>query len=147
MCQKDPGNTPAYAGKTESTKFSSRNHSETPPLTRGRRRALRTSRTARVKHPRLRGEDHDRSPGSRVLLETPPLTRGRLPHRLSSRRCSRKHPRLRGEDVSVCAACAFCSETPPLTRGRPVGDPPGPDGKRNTPAYAGKTSQQPRRAG
>ena len=90
-------NTPAYAGKTRSISHSS----------------LKC-----WKHPRLRGEDHNKAYKYGVTPETPPLTRGR-PRRAglksscfrntpayagktkreaTLRTSDQKHPRLRGED-------------------------------------------------
>ena len=135
---KIPGNTPAYAGKTDSS--------------------LR-SIVAREKHPRLRGEDHEGIPVLDINEETPPLTRGRLScsclcsffvgntpayagktclaHVCAP--CLWKHPRLRGEDASGIDVNLNSMETPPLTRGRPVDPMVMKAPSRNTPAYAGKT--------
>ena len=131
-------NTPAYAGKT-------------------RMRAKRAF--AKKKHPRLRGEDSVESSGFSCSPETPPLTRGRL-RRVSSwwtssgntpayagktlqilraRRGVQKHPRLRGEDKCTENVQKSSGETPPLTRGRQDQAPRFVVGRRNTPAYAGKT--------
>ncbi len=133
------GNTPAYAGKT---------------------RRRRPSAKREGKHPRLRGEDLREREHAVFLPETPPLTRGRL--RLVGRASRRarntpayagktvmegvfppdrtKHPRLRGEDIPVPGDVPTIGETPPLTRGRPGCHFDNNSTRRNTPAYAGKTS-------
>ena len=132
------GNTPAYAGKTQTV-------ANTQPKNR--------------KHPRLRGEDRFFQCGEYGELETPPLTRGRRRHarRVGGRlgntpayagktndlgkryRGNWKHPRLRGEDLARVRAEKVLLETPPLTRGRPSAIGRSIDERRNTPAYAGKT--------
>ena len=112
------GNTPAYAGKTASS---------------------RSSCWPQRKHPRLRGEDRRTRNLLFRLLETPPLTRGRLDRSPCIGFSPEKHPRLRGEDLKYIRSVRETGETPPLTRGR-RDRKPGSDRKEgNTPAYAGKT--------
>ena len=132
-------NTPAYAGKTH----------------------LRSQRASTPeKHPRLRGEDSHPLSSQLCPAETPPLTRGRPLSFDTVALCGRKHPRLRGEDAKTirrreacwkhprlrgedevgCISICQAQETPPLTRGRPTYGYTSKGLKRNTPAYAGKTS-------
>ena len=172
-------NTPAYAGKTpsrktfadasrkhprlrgedESIRFSSRNHSETPPLTRGRRRASPVGRARSRntpayagkttdprrsawrcrKHPRLRGEDPPKSKPTRSRWETPPLTRGRPSGFNAIGRGFGNTPAYAGKTLPPVAASLSSMETPPLTRGRHAKVDGGGLADGNTPAYAGKT--------
>ena len=136
---------------------------ETPPLTRGRPGTSCRGPARTQKHPRLRGEDRPSRQNLPKRLETPPLTRGRPPgasdprvadgntpayagktHDLIARLVLvRKHPRLRGEDHRALRELIALTETPPLTRGRPDQEAEGRPLRRNTPAYAGKTSVDP----
>ena len=91
---------------------------ETPPLTRGRRRATEVDYSFGRNTPAYAGK-------------TEPQVRRGTP--------SQKHPRLRGEDPRPGCAPRAGGETPPLTRGRLVSPSMSPMRQRNTPAYAGKT--------
>ena len=55
-----------------------------------------------------------------------------------------KHPRVCGEDQCGYSASSHAPETPPRMRGRPQHQTAVYPRRRNTPAYAGKTSRQPR---
>ena len=131
-------NTPAYAGKTP--------------------RRL-TSRQRLRKHPRVCGEDPDRTDRKDLAKETPPRMRGRLflhvidapgkgntpayagktLSRQSAPLVKEKHPRVCGEDLTSTQYLTTRQETPPRMRGRPWGMPLVLAVFGNTPAYAGKT--------
>ena len=133
-------NTPAYAGKTLSLSWQimrlrkhprlrgedasrrghSHDHSETPPLTRGRH-----------------GDDVS---GFHCGRNTPAYA-GKTRPRLRRRVRKEKHPRLRGEDMRPRASDLAHLETPPLTRGRLPRLQPHLQRMGNTPAYAGKTGR------
>ena len=152
-------NTPACAGKTESCKFSSLNHSETPPLARGRLPVLPWHDYRQRNTPACAGKTPSIRAGRNTPAETPPLARGRLEDRKtlgaasgntpacagktrakpSTRSMSRKHPRLRGEDEHASRGNAPRLETPPLARGRRILQILVAEPLRNTPACAGKT--------
>ena len=158
------GNTPAYAGKTSEARAAEAAGIGNTPAYAGKTTEEDELPLKSRKHPRLRGEDEKQSVQSRTFRETPPLTRGRLEKsvfdRLSERntpayagktaKCgvgrleSWKHPRLRGEDVRIVWRYPSVLETPPLTRGRPQAQGPLGCYARNTPAYAGKTTDGPK---
>mgnify|MGYP007100369607 CR=1 FL=1 len=98
---------------------------ETPPLTRGRRDQV------------IFGEKRGRNT---------PAYAGKTGTPLRSARPGQKHPRLRGEDNTKVIQNESLLETPPLTRGRPIVSDRRGDSLRNTPAYAGKTENQSRKA-
>ena len=83
--------------------------------------------------------------GGQPLLRNTPACAGKTlgPDRV--RREAVKHPRLRGEDLFVVRAAVIVPETPPLARGRLSGAPRGTVTFGNTPACAGKTTEQERR--
>ena len=133
-----PGNTPAYAGKTEFL----------PGFGGGC-----------GKHPRVCGEDLQSACNALPGAETPPRMRGR-PDPLACKypgggntpayagktlQCAsggvydEKHPRVCGEDCITFYGCFTSGETPPRMRGRPMKAAGLTDAQRNTPAYAGKT--------
>ena len=118
------GNTPAYAGKTESRTQQHFKDEETPPLTRGR-----------LEKVRIRGSRDGNTPayaGKTNQSDRDGTTYG-------------KHPRLRGEDKSFRSSAYFIGETPPLTRGRLRKFRLRWRSSGNTPAYAGKTQPPPYR--
>ena len=139
------GITPAYAGKTIDS----------------------TDLNVIVKdHPRLRGENHSGSPRYERAKGSPPPTRGK-PFRagalLNSIRITpayagktlgleriefnlKDHPRLRGENPEYDSYRVGLRGSPPPTRGKHVGFSIKSFDERITPAYAGKTEQNQRRA-
>ena len=139
MAREADGNTPAYAGKTlhiPLSPYRTRKHprlrgedlqannvcvtgQETPPLTRGRRKRLKTFKRKIGNTPAYAGKT-----GTTSMVKMG----------------YRKHPRLRGEDLPDQARSRGHVETPPLTRGRLYVGAFARGVYRNTPAYAGKTA-------
>ena len=131
-------NTPAYAGKTgglfpflrgprkhprlrgedASWDTDKDERTETPPLTRGRRKVAHPENFRHGNTPAYAGKTWN-------------------PHAM--RAGKGKHPRLRGEDYSAERQGKREAETPPLTRGRQFGTYVRLIWDGNTPAYAGKT--------
>ena len=132
------GLIPAHAGKTPSTR----------PSTRSTRA-----------HPRSRGENVTIGPLTVVDRGSSPLTRGKPSrcglHRLCrglipahagktrsdcrARRNLRAHPRSRGENPTVPVRAGPVAGSSPLTRGKPATRPRRPSSRRLIPAHAGKT--------
>ena len=112
------------------------------------------------KHLRVRGENHRGSCGEVTRLETPPRTRRKhsyLPYTLDKVRNTsayaektgprhaltqvrKKHLRVRGENISPIKKTYFRLETPPRTRRKHYGALKKHARRRNTSAYAEKTS-------
>ena len=133
-------NTPAYAGKTLIPR-------------------LRIA--SAQKHPRVCGEDYGMLFAIVPALETPPRMRGRrfrgclfrysrgntpayagkTPREGTRAGTLQKHPRVCGEDLSSVLRWRLYQETPPRMRGRRAVVYSILCACRNTPAYAGKTSQ------
>ena len=134
-----PGNTPAYAGKTQSTHRPTRR---------------------RWEHPHVRGEDSQMPAWRRCYRGTPPRARGRLytlftlgllvgnTPACAGKTCPRiltiwglrEHPRVRGEDVNRLTVSVSTGGTPPRARGRRVDSASCGPSNGNTPACAGKTN-------
>ena len=134
---RNPGNTPACAGK-------------------GKNR--RCCRPCAREHPRVRGEGRTGRRRHRWSAGTPPRARGRVrPHRFSAaalgntpacagkgrgslrhRRPHREHPRVRGEGQSGKLSSHSMMGTPPRARGRVPLMVKKTDKNGNTPACAGK---------
>ena len=132
-------NTSAYAEKTEKKQY---------------------NQNAFEKHLRVRGENHRGSCGEVTRLETPPRTRRKhsyLPYTLDKVRNTsayaektgprhaltqvrKKHLRVRGENISPIKKTYFRLETPPRTRRKHYGALKKHARRRNTSAYAEKTS-------
>ena len=120
----------------------------------------------RQKHPRERGADKKRKRGADENLETPPRTRGRriisrwygtdrgnTPANAGQTILSRlspdliqKHPRERGADLIISTKKNSSKETPPRTRGRRRSSRLSASFPGNTPANAGQTRRDPRKA-
>ena len=114
----DPGNIPAYAGRTFSWQCVD---------------------FAVEKHPRIRGENASPLARAKKGVETSPHTRGELTSAqidatglgnipayagrtiaiCSSGMCCEKHPRIRGENLMPRSFTAGVRETSPHTRGEP----------------------------
>ena len=134
--------------------------SETPPLTRGRRRgdallndllrntpacAGKTLNHCRRlhgigKHPRLRGEDQRHRSAPTEAQETPPLARGRLCYAKRRHQNVGNPPACAGKTLTFGTVSLTMQETPPLARGRPGITMAARSFSGNTPACAGKTS-------
>ena len=139
----DYGNIPAYAGKTVK---------------------LACHVPARSEHPRVCGENPGVSLKSSAICGTSPRMRGKLPlqwESFSGRRnipayagktttarwrvvWKKEHPRVCGENVSIINLFANMQGTSPRMRGKPLVRRGRSPGRRNIPAYAGKTIRQQR---
>ena len=134
-----PGNIPAYAGRTQERSLNA---------------------PYRQKHPRIRGENHRDLRRGRFFLETSPHTRGEPSAAVSVldrpgnipayagrtiygedvNLDAEKHPRIRGENAAAAQRSRTALETSPHTRGEPVLSGEADELSRNIPAYAGRTS-------
>ena len=141
---RDWGLIPAHAGKTSSEPLSlasrpahphSRRenrpmtivrpiHTDSSPLTRGKRIRLASTRS----HFRLI-----------------PAHAGKTLEKTLAREPSGAHPRSRGENISSRSAIWFLRGSSPLTRGKPSGTKNGTGFSGLIPAHAGKTDRYPRR--
>ena len=133
-----PGNIPAYAGRTQERSLNA---------------------PYRQKHPRIRGENHRDLRRGRFFLETSPHTRGEPSAAVSVldrpgnipayagrtiygedvNLDAEKHPRIRGENHLARLQVRNHAETSPHTRGELVAQRILHDCARNIPAYAGRT--------
>ena len=134
------GNTPACAGKTAKLYMlkliiwkhprvrgedhgetsGHKNHRETPPRARGRRKRARASLCGSRNTPACAGKTS--SNNARCLI-------------------AEKHPRVRGEDCYPSQCFGLGGETPPRARGRRRLPGRSSPSARNTPACAGKTPE------
>ena len=153
-------NTPAYAGKTHAVPLSilknekhprlrgedlirplvAKATSETPPLTRGRRRWTAVCRPPQGNTPAYAGKTVRRLDREGHAAETPPLTRGRRGDDVPRIGPLGNTPAYAGKTNSRSSRSSTETETPPLTRGRRIADSFFNSPHGNTPAYAGKTS-------
>ena len=133
-----PGNIPAYAGRTQERSLNA---------------------PYRQKHPRIRGENHRDLRRGRFFLETSPHTRGEPSAAVSVldrpgnipayagrtiygedvNLDAEKHPRIRGENHLARLQVRNHAETSPHTRGERCCCATQPDSPGNIPAYAGRT--------
>ena len=117
LLYRDPGITPAYAGKRyRYTLFASNDED----------------------HPRLRGEKCVQTNVIAVERGSPPLTRGKEKYHPSYEFHLMDHPRLRGEKCFWCFCLDRVVGSPPLTRGKVKRAHDSLFDLGITPAYAGK---------
>ena len=139
-------------------------HTDSSPLTRGKRIRLASTRShfrlipahagktlektlAREPsgaHPRSRGENISSRSAIWFLRGSSPLTRGKRALLSGFSRPRLAHPRSRGENQVVPKMVPGFPGSSPLTRGKPTDILAGTLGNRLIPAHAGKTSRQKR---
>ena len=134
------GNIPAYAGKTY-VKEAEENKTAEHPRVCGENSI----------HARYRGRDWGTSPRMRgkrkevtmqaIELRNIPAYAGKTSHRNSRGFPLAEHPRVCGENSALLKAVALVPGTSPRMRGKPELRSVGEKGRRNIPAYAGKTSR------
>ena len=153
-----PGNIPAYAGRTQERSLNAHIARNIPAYAG---RTIETSEGGGFfwKHPRIRGENHLRQFLFWIVLETSPHTRGELVWRIPTEdahgnipayagrtgcpknpaRLRQKHPRIRGENTPQHLAGGRITETSPHTRGEHRRSVFMRARQGNIPAYAGRT--------
>ena len=133
------GNTPAYAGKTQSAYGCTCPDRKHPRVCGEDKMALSSSESHSETPPRMRGRPRQACPLDLDTGNTPAYA-GKTSYASDPCTHARKHPRVCGEDSMASIASMAPWETPPRMRGRQnlTASPSGEQG--NTPAYAGKTS-------
>ncbi len=132
------GSPPHARGRLGNT-HSLRSCQRITPACAGKTTTHLAGATGRRDHPRMRGEDRERSTLSARCRGSPPHARGRLVLPRIHNCSVTDHPRMRGEDTSASIPGAMYSGSPPHARGRPPFSRLSSGSSRITPACAGKT--------
>ena len=90
-------------------------------------------------HPRVRGEKPSAAVTVMVKVGSPPRARGKVKKALYEGAAVRDHPRVRGEKLAMPESCWPGKGSPPRARGKGHGGRDKPQGRRITPACAGKS--------
>ena len=135
----DPGNTPAYAGKTEHHGYAGVSWQKHPRVCGEDLRALNLCLHLPETPPRMRGRLSP-PPLAALILRNTPAYAGKTDAGEVWDGLVKKHPRVCGEDASDKKENGPQSETPPRMRGRPETSHTAVQRRGNTPAYAGKTA-------
>ena len=131
-------NIPAYAGKTARIWIASDKAAEHPRVCGENQISAQPALFPFGTSPRMRGK-LDEIIISELAQRNIPAYAGKTAGRTWSVVVPREHPRVCGENLVMAFLTAVTNGTSPRMRGKPSGRLFGLIGRRNIPAYAGKT--------